>query len=453
MLGEIKENLEKLNIKKLIKKKDYKSIADLLSKKHSEDIIEFLNQYSFEIFYSIFNNFSVEKKSSIISKTNKFYHKELINKITLEEMVILLNKIPSNIAADIISLYTRNKQLKILEMLEPNKSKKVKELIVHPAETAGGIMIKNFITAHESTSVQEAIELIRKQTDEHTSLFVFTVDAENRLLGYIPIHKLIKSPPDLEIGKIATKKLVSVFVEEDREVAAQLIKKYNLFGLPVLDDDKRLVGVIKLDDALKVLAEENTEDMYKIVGTTPDEMLSNSIFKIVKIRFFWLFVCWLGGIFALQIIHQFEDTLNQVVALAAFIPVIMGMGGNIGSQSLTIVVRGIATGAIQFRDLGRVFWKESRVALTLGLLYGIMLGIVSMFQYRESLAEFVLLPVVVAGGITISMLVAAILGTLIPLFLKKVNIDPAVATGPLVTTSIDVIGLVAYFLLAKLLLF
>ena len=227
---------------------------------------------------------------------------------------------------------------------------------------------------------------------------------------------------------------------------AHVISQYNILAVPVVDSSYNLIGIVTVDDIIDVIREEATEDFLQMAGAGKDrEILLKSTTENAMLRAPWLFASWLGGVMALLIIGSFEEELSKVLALAAFIPIVMGMGGNIATQSSTIVVRGIATGRINMDDFFKLVFKEMRVGVILGILYGGFLGVLAYFGYAEPR----LLGVVVGLSIFFSMVMAATVGTMIPLVLKRFDIDAAIATGPFVTTSIDILGVLAYFMIAK----
>ncbi|MEN8200768.1 MAG: magnesium transporter, partial [Thermodesulfobacteriota bacterium] len=240
--------------------------------------------------------------------------------------------------------------------------------------------------------------------------------------------------------------VLSVTTDTDREEVAHVISRYNILAVPVVDASYTLVGIVTVDDIIDVMREEASEAFLQMAGAGKDtEILFKSTKENAMIRAPWLFASWLGGVMALFIIGFFEEELSKVLALAAFIPIVMGMGGNIATQSSTIVVRGIATGRINMGQFRQTVFKEMRVGIILGILYGSFLGILAYFGY----AEPKLLGLVVGLSIFFSMFMAATVGTIIPLILKRFDIDAAVATGPFVTTAIDILGVLAYFMIAK----
>lgn len=244
--------------------------------------------------------------------------------------------------------------------------------------------------------------------------------------------------------------VVSVLPGTDQEDVARLVGRYNILALPVVDGDNHLLGIVTVDDIIDVIREEATEDFLQMAGAGRDrEILLKSTLEESKLRFPWLFATWIGGIIASLIVGKFTGLLNKVVILAAFMPIIAGMGGNVGSQSATIVIRGLATGRVHLREAWKVILKELRVGLILGSSYGVLLGVMIEIFYQTS---GIRVGLVAALGICLAMILATIMGSVAPIVLNKLDIDPAIATGPFVSTSIDILGLLIYFSIATLLL-
>jgi magnesium transporter len=247
---------------------------------------------------------------------------------------------------------------------------------------------------------------------------------------------------DMMIRKVHT-----VYPDTDQEDVAQIVSQYNYLAVPVVDHDENLLGIVTVDDVVDVIREEATEDFLKMAGVGKDrEILLKSSWENAKSRLPWLFASWIGGVAAATIIGLYENLLETTLILAAFIPVIIGMGGNIGTQTSTIIVRGLATGRVNVGNNMKILFKEIRVGLILGLLYGVLLGLFTFTRFMD-LSPY--LGIIVGLSISISMLIATTIGAFVPLFLNKLEIDPAVATGPFVTTSIDIVGVTLYFLIAS----
>ncbi|MDX1764138.1 MAG: magnesium transporter, partial [bacterium] len=264
----------------------------------------------------------------------------------------------------------------------------------------------------------------------------------------VSLRQLIVSPPQQTMREIMNPDVIYVTEDMDQEEVAREVERYGLVAIPVVSREHHLLGIVTVDDVIGVIREEATEDLYKMAGTDDEEITSKSSFKIARLRFPWLTATLVAGIANSYVITHFQDALHKVIALAAFIPVILGMGGNIGGQSAVIVVRGMALGKIDLEHLARVIIKEVRVGLILGFIYGNLLGILAYFFFEST----PLLGLVVGLSICASMLFAVTIGVLYPMFFKKIGVDPAVATHPFVTTSTDLIGILIYFGIAKVLL-
>jgi len=259
--------------------------------------------------------------------------------------------------------------------------------------------------------------------------------------------------PQTRLKDLMLTSIITVPVDMDQEEVARVATRNMIFALPVVDGKGVLKGVITLDKVLRVIQDEATEDIYKMAGTDKKEIISHSIFRIARIRAPWLFASWLGGLAAAVIIGIFEDSIAKVAALAAFLPIVLGMGGNIGTQSATVVVRGLAMGYIDVKEIGKTVFKEMLIGFMLGVTYGLLLGVFAWFRFRGHIPPYGWdLGLTVGLAIFCSMSLAATMGSLIPMILSRLKIDPAIATGPFVTTSIDILGIIAYFLVATFLL-
>ncbi len=308
-------------------------------------------------------------------------------------------------------------------------------------------MSPDFMYLDAELSVGEAIAKVQKRSEEKEMVFyLYITFSDGNLAGVVSLRELLTNPPDRQLKNIMRENVIAVTTDMDQEEVGHIISQYNILAVPVVDSSYRLIGIVTVDDIIDVMREEATEAFLQMAGAGKDrEILLKSTTENAMIRAPWLFASWLGGVMALFIIGAFEEELKQVLALAAFIPIVMGMGGNIATQSSTIIVRGIATGRINMDDIFKVVFKEMKVGIILGVLYGGFLGVFAYLGY----AEPKMLGVVVGLSIFFSMAMAATVGTFIPLILKRFDIDAAVATGPFVTTSIDILGVLAYFMIAK----
>jgi magnesium transporter len=308
-------------------------------------------------------------------------------------------------------------------------------------------MTTQYFSLEDTCSVSEALQQLRRAGQAETVFYVYVVDSEHRLAGVVSLRQLVMADPDSRLRSLMEKEVIRVRVDEPQEDIARLITRFDFLALPVVDGQGRMMGIVTVDDIIDVIGEEATEDILRLAGVHPDEMLDSSSRRTIRHRLPWLFVSWLGGLFASYIINVYAVTLQNLVVLAAFFPVIIGMGGNAATQSLAVAVRGLATGAIEPRGFLHALLREGRVGISLGAIYGVLLGAVAYVWQGTPM-----LGLVVGSAICASMTVAAVLGGLLPLVFARIGIDPAVASGPFLTTAIDIIGLAMYLFAAQVFL-
>ncbi|MBW1812566.1 MAG: magnesium transporter, partial [Deltaproteobacteria bacterium] len=391
----------------------------------------------------------VEKKGILLSELDEDNAVELIEAIKLEDVVEVLEQMPADDAADLIGTLSEDKSSAILERMKKEGSQEVEDLLTYDDDTAGGIMVPDFIALKEDTTARGAIKSLQKEhLDVEMPFYLYVVDEYGKLVGVSSLRQLVVVPPDKPLKQFMETNVFSVQTNMDQEEVAKIVARYDILAVPVVDDNNRLVGIVTVDDVIDIFRREATEDILKMAGVGGEEFIeTKTILGSSRIRLPWLFASCIGGIVAFYIIGHFEESLSNLVYLAAFIPVIMGMGGNIGTQSSTIVVRGLATGRLNVRDIWPVVFKELAVGLILGLVYGLLLGTVAQLTYSTYA-----LAIAVGFAVLSSMSIAALIGSLVPMSFAKINVDPAVATGPFVTTAIDIISVFFYFQIATFLL-
>jgi magnesium transporter len=327
-------------------------------------------------------------------------------------------------------------------------SEEVEDLLRYDDDTAGGIMVPDFFALKENTTAKEAIESLQKEhQDVEMPFYLYVVDEYDNLVGVSSLRQLVLVPPETPLKTFMTTDVFSVKTDVDQEEVAKIVARYDILAVPVVDENNRLVGIVTVDDVIDIFRREATEDMLKMAGAGGEFIETQSVFRSTRIRLPWLFASCIGGIIAFLIIVRFEASLVKFTYLAAFIPVIMGMGGNIGTQSSTIVVRGLATGRLHIRDIWSVVLKELSIGLILGVIYGVLIGTVAQVRYNMAF-----LALAVGLALISSMAIAALIGSLVPMAFARINIDPAVATGPFVTTAIDILSVYFYFKIATSLL-
>jgi magnesium transporter len=425
-------------------------LKKVIGKAHEADLIPVFRSLSLSNQCKLFNLIDdPEIKGYVISELDEDIIHAIIEDLPIEELVHIMDQMPDDDRAALIKMLPEDKAETVLEIMKKKGSEDVEELLLYAEDTAGSIMTADFMASKENMTAKEVIELLQSKEykDIEMPFYVYVVDDHDHLVGVSSIRQLVLVPPDTPLNKFMAKDVIFVTTDVDQEEVARVVARYNFLAVPVVDEEKRIVGIVTVDDVIDVIREEATEDILKMAGVGEEFTETKSIISSTRIRLPWLFASFIGGLIAFVVIGHFEESLKKISYLAAFIPVIMGMGGNIGIQSSTIVVRGIATGRISVLKLWSVVSKELTVGLILGSFYGIILGILAQFQYSISA-----LAVSVGIGVLSSMVVAALIGSFLPLIFARMHIDPAVATGPFVTSSIDILSISIYFQVATLLL-
>lgn len=445
------------DIKYALKIGNMQELSVILGHVPAVDLVEDWDEFSPDEQLILFKVLDFDKKLEVFERLPFEQQKEVMDGITSNRLAEILNEMASDERADLFEHLPEEEVQKLFSLMKEKEVEDVKDLMEYEENTAGGVMTTEFVALLPQMTAREGLIKLQESVNskEVRNIYaLYQVDDEERVTGGISLQRLIAARPEHKIQDLAKPvDNIIINVNVDQEEVARLFTHYDLLAAPVVDNQGKLLGIITIDDIVDVIHQEATEDIAKMAGTESEELMSKSVFKIFKIRWPWLFVSWVGGLIALAVIGAFKETLMRAVAVAAFIPVIMGMGGNIGVQSSIIVIRGLALGTIDLNKVWHTVLKEIKVGLALGLSYGALLGIVAHYRYSATDTELGLIGIVAGGGICLSMTMAATLGVLLPVVFKKLNIDPAVAAGPIVTTSIDVIGLSVYFMLAKLVLF
>ncbi len=437
------------SIKRLLRRGALPHLDKIINKTHAADLSVVFRHFSLPHQIKLFGMIKdVQQKGILFSELDDDTFLDLVEDINITDMVEVLEQMPTDDVADLIGKLPEEKSDTILKKMGKADSEEVEELLQYEDDTAGGIMIPDFIALNQEKTAREAIESLQKEFLEvEMPFYLYVTDEYEKLVGVCSLRQLVVVPPDTPLKEFMTTDVFSVQTNTDQEEVAKIVARYDILAVPVVDDTSSLVGIVTVDDVIDIFRLEATEDILKMAGAGEEFVETKSVFGSVRIRLPWMFASFVGGIFAILIISRFEKSLTEIAYLAAFIPIIMGMGGNIGTQSSTIVVRGLATGRLNLRDLWPVVFKELSVGLVLGVIYGLLLGAVAQFHYtKEALTLSVSLAVV------LSMSVAALVGSLIPMVFARLHIDPAVATGPFVTTSVDIISVFFYFTIATTLL-
>ena len=392
----------------------------------------------------------VERRAPVLSRMRYESAATLVARLAPEQAVELLDDLRPDDVVDILGRIDDKKLGDILARLDRADVEAIEELLAYDDETAGGIMSPKFFAIGADSTVREALERLQSVELPTHVLYVYVVDPEGKLVGVCSLRQFVQHRPPERVRDFMQAEVVSVRVETDQEDVADVVSRYDLLAVPVVDDHNVLLGVVEVDDVVDVLREEATEDILQMAGAGHHLADARSFWPSLRVRWRWLGAAAAGGTVAAFSLSSFDSALAQVPALAFFMPVVAGMGGNVGMQSSTIVVRGLAVGFIEAERVRRLVVREVALGASLGLLYGLLIGLFALWIGDGSMSWR--LGAVVSGGCAGSMTLAAFVGTCTPLALDRVGVDPAIATGPFVTTSVDVMGLLFYFWLANLLL-
>jgi len=392
-----------------------------------------------------------ERVALFLSELNRDLQNGIMSALGKEKASDILEVMDVDDAADFLGEMAPHESRELLELMPKEEAEEIEELLRYEENTAGSIMTSDFVALPEDLTAEEAIKKIRELAPEAEMIYyVYIIDKREKLVGVISLRDLIVADPQAKISEIMEENVISVLDTEDQETAAKIIADYDFLALPVVNKKGMLVGMITVDDIIDVMENEVTEDIHKMVGSSSevyeDKLIKANSFIRARSRISWLLICMIGGVLAGSVIRFFSNTLQNIVALAFFIPVIIDMGGNVGTQSATITVRALATGQLRMDELWQNIWAETRVGLLIGLFTGVILSAVALIWQNN---------IVVGAAIGLSMcitiIISAAMGTLLPLIFTKVGVDPAVSSGPLITTIIDIGGLSIYFSVSILL--
>lgn len=429
------------NLKYLLENDQIDFVRNILADLHVADIADLVERLDPENRKKIFSLLNSETASEVLTELEDAPKEDVLEELDTKRIVELVNEMDSDDATDVVSELSADKATQVLAQVEQESSEEIQELLGYKEDTAGGIMAKEYIAVNANCTVEEAIEELRKRREEVEEIYqCYVVDDFGTLVGAVTLKELILAEPGTLIKDIMDENIIAIDSQMDQEEVAHIFEKYNLISAPVVDHRHKLIGRITIDDVVDVINEETDEDIARIAGIGEEEILEDSVLKVAQARLPWLVISFFGEIVSAFIMEQYSATLGQIIVSAFFIPVVMAMGGSTGQQSSIIVVRGLATGEISPRDLRKRLYREIRTALVTGLVIALLiLTVVTVWQHNFKFGA------VLSTTLMVVILNASLFGAIIPFVFKKMNVDPALATGPFVATFNDVIGLLIYF--------
>ena len=420
-----------------------------LNEQNPADLAAFLEELPKEDWLAVFRLLSKDLAADTFSYMDSDMQQHIVEALTEGESRFLLEEMAPDDTVDFLSEMPANLVTHLLSGVAPEKRQELNRLLNYPEDSAGSLMTTEFVSLREAETVGEALAYLRQVAADKETIYQCYVVKDGRILvGVISLRSLLLSQDTDVLSDIMEDDVVSVSTLDDQEEVAAVFKKYDLIAVPVVDNENRLVGMITIDDMVDVMEEENTEDMEKMSALIPseEEYLKSSVWDLAKHRLMWLMVLMISGTVSSAIITGYESVLASSVILSSFFPILMDTGGNAGSQSSTLIIRGMAVGEIQMKDVLKVVWKEIRV----GVVAGALLAVVN-FARLALFHTALMVNLTVSVSLFATVIVSKTIGSLLPMAAKKLNFDPAIMAGPLITTVVDATSLMIFFHIAKVL--
>lgn len=433
----------------LLRKRDFKAVRSILEVMYTIDIAALLAELDDKEMILAFRLIEKAKAAEVFAEMSSSMQAYLVEMFTEKELKELLDELYMDDTVDLLEELPANLVTRILEQVDREKRAQINTILNYPEDSAGSIMTTEYVDLRRTTTVREAMEHI-KQTGIHKETIYTCYVLENRkLIGIVSAKDLMTMDDDLTMDELMEKEIISVTTHTDQEEAVRLLSRYNLLSLPVLDQQGYMVGIVTIDDAMDVLVDETTEDMEIMNALSPSEQpyFETGVFRHAKNRIVWLLFLMLSATLTQTIIAHYEAAFTAVPLLVSFIPMLTDTGGNCGSQSSTLIIRGLALDEIHFGDIFRVVFKEFRVAILVGAALAIVNGVYMVIRYRDPM-----LALLVSISLVATILIAKMIGCVLPLFAKKLHMDPAIMAAPLITTIVDVCSIMVYFQVATHLL-
>ncbi len=445
-----KFDVVRLSTRRLLKRGAISNLANLIARLHPADVARvIMNLDTLQERRTIFELVEgVAEQGQVVSELSNERILELLEDRNPADIAWMLRIVPADDAAYILGVLPEQLAQNILPLMKAEESQEVANLMAYLKGTAGSIMTTEVFSLPEEIMAREAIQRLQQATKAETVFYIYATDREGRLTGVISLRELLVGAPTAPLKSMLFRDVISVSVDTEQKEVASQVANYNLLAIPVIDAEHRLVGIITVDDVVDVIRDEDTKDMLKMAGAAQeDAQMRTPSFLAAGLRFPWLFANLAGSLVSGFILWSFRLTIQEVVAVVTFIPVIAAMAGNLGLQSSTLIIRGLATGRVEPSDIWKVVFRELRIGLLLGVLCGILLFLVGwMWQGNGYLG------LVVGGALLITFIISSSIATVTPLLLRTLHVDPAVAAGPFITTVMDVTGVSIYLGFATIML-
>lgn len=437
--------LNKEQFTQLLQEKKYKTIQAALSEMNDMDTAAFLEELNAKECALAFRLISKEKASNVFSCMNSKMQTYLVDIFSETELKELLNDLYMDDTVDMLEDLPANLVTRILNNVDSNTRKTINKLLKYPEDSAGSIMTTEYVTLKKTMSVKQAMTHIKETGIHKETIYTCYVTESKKLIGIVSAKSLMTSDDDENILDLMNTNIISVHTHTDQEQVAQLFRKYDLIAMPVLDSDGCMVGIVTFDDAMDVMVDETNEDISKMAAMEPNEetYFETSVWQHAKHRILWLLVLMFSATITGSIITRYENAFSAVPLLVSFIPMLMDTGGNCGSQSSTLIIRGLALGEIHFKEIFKVMFKEFRISLIVGTILAIANGVRIFIQYQNFN-----IALVVALSLMVVVIVAKLIGCMLPLFANKIGVDPAIMASPLITTIVDTCSILVYFNIA-----
>lgn len=433
---------------KLLAQREFKAVRSILDVMNEVDIASLLSTLSDKELALAFRLIPKDKAAEVFSNMDSSMQTYLVTMFTEKELKELLDDLYMDDTVDMLEELPANLVKRILATVSASDRSMINQLLNYPEDSAGSIMTTEYVDLREEMTVGQAMAHIKKTGIHKETIYTCYITERRKLVGIVSAKDLMTTDDDVPIKDLMETEIISVYTHADQEQVAQLFTKYDLLALPVIDQDGRMVGIVTFDDAMDVMVDEATEDITKMAAINPSEKtyFETSVFQHAKNRIPWLLILMFTSIITGTIITRYENAFAAIPLLVSFIPMLMDTGGNCGSQSATLIIRGIALDEIRFTDLFKVMFKEFRISLIVGAFLAVANGVRIFIQYHN-----LGLAVVIACSLMGTVIMAKLVGCILPLLAKKVNLDPAIMASPLITTLVDTFSILIYFNIATVL--